>query len=378
MKNSFLLATLLGVTVSSAAAFSEEGKAGKGQSKQDAGAPRLKLYGQIDMVNAACGAAGVTLSSKQFPCKIDKVRMGSPAAYAGLCQNDKVLKAGIEDNKLSILIQRGGQQYAVKLNTARDPIALGQTATRDKSGVDVPAMSQTAALTAVSKYDIVLIVDRSGSMASKLSPDDEMSKWQWCQNNISGFTRDIAPLLENNQLTLLFFDSQFSIVRNCTPNTVQRTFEELRPRGGTNMGPPMEAVLSDYFKGRQSRPLLVIVLTDGLPGDPAYVEKTIINATNKLADSGQLKIRFLEIGEEYSGAALLELLDNHLVSQGAKYDVVDYASFEEVSKLGLARAMVAKVSPVKNKPGVAGGSMEYQLYALRKEIEELNSSRANK
>jgi hypothetical protein len=321
------------------------------------------------MVNAACSAAGVSLSSKQFPCKIEKVRMGSPAAYAGLSQNDKVLKASIEENKLSILIERGGQRYAVRLNTSRDPI-VSQTTSSDKPG-QVTHVDQATALKEISKYNIVLIVDRSGSMSSSVGSDDSTTKWEWCQSNIQNFTRDIAPLLDNNQLTLLFFDNDFTTLRNCTPNTVQRIFHDLHPQGGTNMSAPMQSVFSEYFKARQPRPLLVVVLTDGIPNDPNSVEAAIITATKQMSDKAQLKVRFLEIGDEYTGGALLELVDNHLVSQGAQYDIVDYASFDEVRKLGLARAMVAPVSPVKQK--TATSSMEMQLQSLRKEIESLSN-----
>jgi hypothetical protein len=359
-------AVVAAVTIGTGSLWAKENKVGP----QDTGAPRIKLFGQIDVVNAACSAAGVALSSKQFPCKIEKVRMGSPAAYAGLSQNDKVLKASIEENKLSILIERGGQRYAVKLNTSRDPI-VAQTTSSDKAAA-VRTIDQATALKEISKYNIVLIVDRSGSMNSELGSDDS-TKWEWCQNNISTFAREIAPMLDNNQLTLLFFDHEFTTIRNCTPNTVRRVFEELHPRGGTLMSAPMEAAFADYFKVRQGRPLLVVVLTDGLPGDASAVEKSIINATTRMADSSQLKVRFLEIGNDYSGGALLELVDDHLVSLGAKYDIVDYASFEEVEKLGLAKAMVAPVSPAKNKSRGVAGSMEMQLQSLRREIESLNN-----
>jgi hypothetical protein len=339
----------------------------------------VKLYGQVDVVNSACGAAGVSLSSKAFPCFIQDIRLGSSAAYSGLQKNDKVLKASIEDNKLSILIERGGKQYGVKLNTARDPI-IKQVAATDKSGpIKVDAGGTIAALREISKYDIILIVDRSGSMSSPSGDSEGLSNWDWCSKRVSSFARDISPYLKNNKFELMFFDNEFTSLNNASPQSVANLFTDLHPRGGTIMAPPIESALKE-FNGGLARPLLVIVLTDGQPGDARAVESALIAVTKRMSRPDQLKVRFLEIGSLYNGGAFLELLDNHLVEQGAYHDVVDYASFEEVDAMGLAQAMVGQVSPVKPKRHATTGDqgLMNQLDTLRKEIEEVRQEQSNR
>jgi hypothetical protein len=333
---------------------------------------RVQLYGEVDVVNSACGAAGVTLSSKQFPCRVMKVRMGSPAAYAGLLQNDKVLKASIEGNKLNILFERGGMRYGVKLNTARDPIVVQKTQLEDAGVINV-SMDKATAVKLISKYNILFIVDQSGSMGDLLQQDkDGRTKWDWCNDAMSDFSKDMGTLLETGQLMLIMFDDKFETFPNCTPTQVQEMFRKFAPRGGTIMGPPLEVGLQEHFR-HSSKPMLIIILTDGCPGDPRAVEKAIVAATNKMNGPQELKIRFLEIGDQYQGSSLLDLLDTRLVTAGARYDVVDYASFDEVKKLGLARAMVCEVSPKKIRSNA--DSMEAQMDALERQIRELNAKK---
>lgn len=332
---------------------------------------KIKLYGEIDIINSSCGAAGVTLSSQQFPCKIEKVRLGSQAAYAGLMPNDKVLHAEIVDNKVNLSIQRGSMHYAVKLNTSRDPIVATGTAVVPKVDTGISQnIDQSTALRILSQYDIVLIVDRSGSMASPVGAEDQQtSKWRWCQEHISGFAREIGPLLRGNQLKLITFNDKFETIPNCSPSLVESTFQARMPQGGTTMAPPLLNALEQ--RPSVGRPLLVVVLTDGIPQDPVAVENAIIEATKKMIVRDELKIRFLEIGAVYTGGPLLELLDDHLGEKGAKFDVVDYAGFDEVQLLGLAKSMVAQVHPPKRTRSEGTKEMASQLWELEAEIEEL-------
>jgi hypothetical protein len=78
----------------------------------------IKLYGEVDVVISSCNAAGITLSSSKLPATISKVRLGSPAYYANVQEKDKVLSGEISDKQMSLLIERSGQRYSVRLATA--------------------------------------------------------------------------------------------------------------------------------------------------------------------------------------------------------------------------------------------------------------------
>ncbi|MBY0357973.1 MAG: hypothetical protein K2W82_08230 [Candidatus Obscuribacterales bacterium] len=76
-----------------------------------------KLYGKVDIITSSCANAGITLSSSTLPAKIDGLRLGSPAYYAGIRKDDKVLSAKIVENKLNLILERKGQKFSARLLT---------------------------------------------------------------------------------------------------------------------------------------------------------------------------------------------------------------------------------------------------------------------
>jgi hypothetical protein len=86
--------------------------------------PPVMLKGSVDVVESSCYAAGLTLSSKTLPSTVEKVRLGSPALYAGIAEKDKVLNAEIADNRLILAIERDGQRFSAYLPTAPVKVAV--------------------------------------------------------------------------------------------------------------------------------------------------------------------------------------------------------------------------------------------------------------
>ncbi len=88
----------------------------------------VKLYGSLDALQSACAELGLSLSRDSHHSMIESVKLGSPAAYAGLRAKDAVLSCTLQDhNTLVITIQRDGKTYQVSLGnqnrsyTARTP-----------------------------------------------------------------------------------------------------------------------------------------------------------------------------------------------------------------------------------------------------------------
>jgi hypothetical protein len=82
---------------------------------EGSGKEKIKLFGRIDKLSAACAAAGVLLESRQMPTRILKVRLGSPASYAGLSVDDQVTAGTISGETMKLSIERNGQIYQVNL-----------------------------------------------------------------------------------------------------------------------------------------------------------------------------------------------------------------------------------------------------------------------
>jgi hypothetical protein len=145
----------------------------------------IKLYGQVDEVHYACKAAGLTLSSTHLPATINRVRLGSPAFYEGVSDGDKLLTARIDNDKLYLTASRNGKVYGAVLHTS--PADLKKEKAKEdaekiallKGGAksdplpeieivpkDIPEgeIAPEARLKQLASYQIVLVVDRSGSM----------------------------------------------------------------------------------------------------------------------------------------------------------------------------------------------------------------------
>lgn len=128
---------------------------------------------------------------------------------------------------------------------------------------------------------------------------------------------------------------------------------------GTHLAEPLDHRLKAYFARRKpgSKPMLLAVITDGVPApqyEPQMVVDTLVAATKQLREPNEVTVVFFQIGaSEYRGARFLSELDNGLVGYGAKYDIVRSFSFDQLQRLGLAKALVHSIqdftAPVKSK-----------------------------
>jgi hypothetical protein len=301
------------------------------------------LYGRIDAIGDMCSSAGVTLSSRSMPTTVESLRPGSASYYSGLAEGDKVLSGKIEDNRVSLLIERNGKQYAVKLNTMYNPLSpeiakAGKARTDTLKGV---ARQEGTSLSELARYDIVLVVDRSGSMNEPID-DGGVSKWKWCSDNISDFTAKIKPYLTGEGIELVTFGTSYTIRKNCSPEAVKALFSRQLPEGATDLSAPLKALFNQHFLENSKRPMLIAVFTDGMPNRGAFLNDVIIDATRKMRSPEEIRLVFMQIGNESDGRALLETLDNYLVHNGAAYDIVDSVAFGNM-KRGLLEPLIITI-----------------------------------
>jgi Mg-chelatase subunit ChlD len=340
----------------------------------------VRLYGQVNELLSACANAGVEISSTTLPAHIQRVRMGSPAFYAGLQDNDVILKGTLDNGRLQLSFRRGAALYSINLATeanTNDPhetLKTGSPATTLSTGSDkdklATATTKDPAWKKLKDYDIVMLIDKSGSMGE---PADRsgMSKWDWCSSQLSSFATE-AQENTGRKLTIVTFNGEFSVKPNCTPTDVQQTFLSSKPGGATDLATPLDSVLGDYLRGPRSHPLLVVVLTDGVPATPELVERGIIDASRRINTPDQIKIVFFEIGNDPDGAALIRLLDVGLTSEGARYDIVDANTFDQLKQVGLKTALYETFNHnFKTSLRVTpSGSLQSELEIVRKQLQE--------
>jgi hypothetical protein len=204
----------------------------------------------------------------------------------------------------------------------------------------VPLTAQE--LNILSQYDVVLVLDQSGSMDERDCPGG-MSRWDWCRDQMMSLTAQVASVFKNG-ITVALYSSDYEIFRNVDLNYVTRIFAEHGPTGATFTGKTVQAVLDDYFARRASsgatRKLLVQVVTDGDPSDKGNLIAAIARATQQMRSPQEITINFIQIGNESAGANTLAKLDHDLAREGAQFDIVKVVPFASVAQTGLPRALV--------------------------------------
>lgn len=342
---------------------------------------KVTLQGGIDRVDFALKSSGVTLDDVKLPALVGNVRLGSPAYYGGLAEGDKVLSATIVENKLNLLFERKGKRFALSVHTS--PTDFGKfvkgVPVKDSAARDVPAkngkdadqpfvpgkpLTDQQKLTELAKHDLVILIDTSASMAEPI-PSLRQSKWHWCARFLANFAERTKDALAGRGLTIIPFNSSYTIMRSCSTDQVNKLFATTAPNGGTDFASPLQEVLSSYIASGRQRPLMIAVFTDGIPSYGPKVEQVLINATKQLRSAREVKLTFLAIGEDYNGASLLTYLDDFLVHEGAHFDVVQTVAFDQLQKITLVDALML----VLEHKSESQGGINSEIAKLREQIE---------
>jgi hypothetical protein len=298
--------------------------------------------------------------------KVAKVKLGTEAYYQGIQEGDKLLNARIDANQVFITINRDGHVYTAKLMHYGAGQSL--TSATPKADLTPPPMpptavktrpltssaQQTGAPTAytlntkkaqlLARYNLELIVDQSLSMRSTDCPGG-LSRWDWCGVQSTAIAKAIEPYMANG-VTFTPFNADFTVYEHVSSPQLISLFANPNFRSGTRLAEPLSARLDNFLSTYKPgmKPLLITVITDGLPvpaEEPEMVKQVLINATQKMIEPHEVTVVFLQIGgRDERGKHYLEDLDANLVSYGAKYPVVQTKSFDQLQAIGLGEALV--------------------------------------
>lgn len=325
---------------------------------------KVKLFGRIDRLSAACGAAGVVLESRQMPTKILKVRLGSPASYAGLAVDDEVLSGAVSGDIMRLKILRSGKNYSVdlKIEPEKGHVETLSASVRN-SGHKLAAVVDKQALEAtripdwalLSRYQIAVLLDRSGSMAESAESSDvadvsggeSLSRWRWCSDQIQDFASESRRMSHEN-LTFCIFNHEFIVNRNCDLSKMKTLMENLKPEGGTDFANPIKSIADNFFAGARQKPLLICVVTDCETNGGARVEAVIKRIAAQMRRADEVKIVIFQIGNTGDGADFAWRLDNDMVKNGARFDIVKSFYYDDLRLAGLRRGLVRAVQERNN------------------------------
>lgn len=195
----------------------------------------------------------------------------------------------------------------------------------------------------LAEYDFIIAIDKSGSMSQPGSHG--LSRWKEAQE-ITLAVATKAAEFDDDGITVIAFARTFNLYDNVTAAKVAQVFAENEPIGGTDTAGVLNLVFDRYSQSKRAnartKPVILIVVTDGEPDDQQAVKNAIIRFAATLQDNGrgdtdEFGILFLQVGNDPGATKFLRDLDNNLA---AKVDIVATRTADELEGMTLTEAFI--------------------------------------
>ena len=199
----------------------------------------------------------------------------------------------------------------------------------------------------VRNRDYTLIIDKSGSMAT---PDQKGGRSRWVAAQES--TLALANKCEQfdpDGITIYVFSGKFKRYDNVTTSKVAQVFRENEPSGTTDLAGVLKHATDDYFQRKssgQTKPNgeTILIITDGEPDDRKAVMKVIIEASRRIDRDEELALSFIQVGTDPQATRFLKVLDDELQGAGAKFDICDTITMEDMEDLSLSEVLLNAIN----------------------------------
>jgi uncharacterized protein with von Willebrand factor type A (vWA) domain len=194
--------------------------------------------------------------------------------------------------------------------------------------------------------DYTLVLDKSGSMALKDQRGGK-SRWSAARESTEALAVKCAEL-DPDGLTVYVFASRFRRYDNVTPEKVAQVFLENDPCGGTDLAAVLQHAFGGYFQRKAAakgkvRPETILVVTDGEPDDPRAVMRVVVDASRRVETSDELRVSFVQVGNDPRATRFLKVLDEDLTAAGAGLDICSTVTLDDMEDLGLADVLLRAI-----------------------------------
>jgi vWA found in TerF C terminus len=195
--------------------------------------------------------------------------------------------------------------------------------------------------------DYTLIIDKSGSMSTKDKPGG-LSRWQIMQESALALANKCEEL-DPDGITVYLFSGKFKRYDNVTAAKVGTIFQENDPSGRTDLAAVLADATNSYFQRKAAGQIpangeIILVVTDGEPDDRKAVMDVILATTQKLDRDEELAISFIQVGTDETATKFLKILDDDLGRAGAKFDIVDTITMNDMEDLTLKEVLLSAIS----------------------------------
>jgi vWA found in TerF C terminus len=195
--------------------------------------------------------------------------------------------------------------------------------------------------------DYTLIIDKSGSMSTKDKPGG-LSRWQIMQESALALANKCEEL-DPDGITVYLFSGKFKRYDQVTAAKVATIFQENDPSGRTDLAAVLADAVNIFFQRKAARQIpangeMILVVTDGEPDDRKAVMDVILSTTQKLDRDEELAISFIQVGTDATATTFLKILDDDLGRAGAKFDIVDTITMNDMEDLTLKEVLLNAIN----------------------------------
>jgi hypothetical protein len=150
-------------------------------------------------------------------------------------------------------------------------------------------------------------------------------------------------------ITVYLFSGRFKRYDNVTANKVSQIFKENEPSGRTDLAAVLQDATNSYFQRKaagRTKPNgeTILVVTDGEPDDRKAVMKVIIEASRRMDRDEELAISFVQVGTDLQATKFLKVLDDELQGAGAKFDIVDTVTMDDMEDMTLTEVLLNAIT----------------------------------
>lgn len=173
------------------------------------------------------------------------------------------------------------------------------------------------------------------------------TRWQEAQESTLALARKCEQF-DPDGITVYMFSSRFKRYENVTSARVEQLFIENDPMGSTNLAAVLTDAFRSYFQRKaagQTKPMgeTILVMTDGEPDDRRAVMEAVIDATRRMDRDEELAVSFIQVGDDSGATQFLKALDDQLQGVGAKFDICDTITLDDMADLSLAEVLMSAI-----------------------------------
>ncbi len=199
----------------------------------------------------------------------------------------------------------------------------------------------------VEERDYTLIIDKSGSMSINDRPEGK-TRWQSAQESTLALAKKCEEI-DLDGITVYLFSGRFRRYDNVTSDKVSQIYAENEPMGRTDLASVLLDAVDNYFRRKaageaKANGETIVVITDGEPDDYKSVMRVIIEASRQIERDEELAISLIQVGNDRKATQFLKALDDQLQAAGAKFDIVDTITIDDMQGLTLAEVLLNAIT----------------------------------